>query len=151
METKAGRPGKQRRDDAKQVCTAVALDASAPRVARTFVRETLEDLGLAALIDDAALLVSELATNALRYAGGEQISVAVLPEDGRVVFKVFDADVVLPRFREMPSIDPGDPASLPESGLGLAIIQELAASSGRCRVPGGKLTWFSLKTPEACP
>ncbi|MEY9888409.1 anti-sigma regulatory factor (Ser/Thr protein kinase) [Catenulispora sp. MAP5-51] len=150
METKAAGPEQQRLDDAAQVCTAVPLNATAPGAARTFVRETLEDLGLAVLIDDAALLVSELATNALRHAGGEQIDVAVLPEDGRVVFQVFDADAVLPRSREMPSIDPGDTASLPEGGMGLAIIQAVAASWGRCPVPGGKLTWFTLKRPEAC-
>lgn len=107
-------------------------------------------LGLAVLIDDAALLVSELATNALRHAGGDQIDVAVLPEDERVIFQVFDGDAVLPRSREMPSIDPRDTASLPEGGMGLAIIQAVASSWGRCPVPGGKLTWFTLKKPETC-
>lgn len=149
MDTKAAAPERQRLDYAEPVRTAFPLDAAAPRAARAFVTETLEDLGLDALIDDARLLVSELATNALRYAGGEQIDVAVLPERGRVVFKVFDADAVLPRSREMPSIDPGDTASLPEGGLGLAIIEAVAASWGRCRAPGGKWTWFTLTTPEA--
>jgi len=150
LENKAAGPEQQRLEDATQVCTAVPLNATAPWAARAFVRETLEDLGLTVLIDDAALLVSELATNALRHAGGDQIDVAVLPEDRRVIFQVFDGDAVLPRSREMPSIDPSDTASLPEGGMGLAIIQSVAASWGRCRVPGGKLTWFTLKKPEAC-
>lgn len=138
-----------RPDSVESIRTDFPLDAAAPRAARAFVAGVLGDRGLTELIDDACLLVSELATNALRHAGGEQIDVEVLLEGGRVVFKVFDADEVLPRSRQMPLIDPSDTASLPEGSFGLAIIEVMAASWGRCSAPGGKWTWFALATPEA--
>jgi anti-sigma regulatory factor (Ser/Thr protein kinase) len=87
----------------------------------------------------AALLVSELATNAIRHAGsGFTVSIATTPAGVRI--EVFDAAAV-PLVARDPS--PSEP-----SGRGLQIVNRLSQEWGTTTHPNGKSVWFVLRTGE---
>ena len=87
----------------------------------------------------ALLLVSELVTNAVRYAEIDVIQVGVRT-DGRVRVSVTDESPETPR-QQSPGLDePG--------GRGLMIVDQLAQSWGVDPLPGdGKRIWFDV--PDA--
>lgn len=114
-------------------CLLPAVGASVAE-ARALVRRELSRWGLDELIDDCCLIVSELASNAVRYGGN--VFALRLGSNGTWVYgEVFDQGEGVPRQRE------ADLDSL--GGRGLLIVDELAddwgvAGSGR----GGKTVWF---------
>jgi hypothetical protein len=65
-------------------------DALAPGKARRFVRHQVERLGWPRCVDDAALVVSELVTNAVAAAPSGPIFVALPPSSGRPVIEVWE-------------------------------------------------------------
>ena len=107
--------------------------------ARRFVGETLPHVP-ADSCRTAALLVSELATNAVRHAGGGSFVVEVLtfPDEGRLWIGVTDGDAGLPVLRT--------PAVTEERGRGLQLISTLADRWGarRRRAVPEKTVWFEL-------
>jgi anti-sigma regulatory factor (Ser/Thr protein kinase) len=118
----------------------VAGRAERARVARTFTAGVLgpgHPCG-----DDAALLVSELFGNSVRHSGsgakGETVTVAVRAADGVVRVDVTDRGG-----RGMPQLRPC--GSEAESGRGLRLVAELAASWGWRRRGGRTVTWFELR------
>ncbi|MEU1133101.1 ATP-binding protein [Streptomyces sp. NPDC005900] len=67
-------------------------------------------------VDDVALVVSELVSNAVQHAhGGCRLRVEV--SGGRVTVEVYDTSPVRPRVRK--------PSSVRESGRGLALVRQL--------------------------
>src|SRR5690242_14200088 len=65
----------------------------APRMARTLLAGWLNSHGLAALHDDACLLVSELVTNSIRHAGqpaGAPVQIRATVTEGVARFQVGD-------------------------------------------------------------
>ncbi|CAL9560109.1 hypothetical protein SUDANB108_04645 [Streptomyces sp. enrichment culture] len=114
----------------------------AVRTARQAVRARLRGWELDSLADLAALLVSELVTNALRHATGPIGVRLVRPSglDGVLLVEVSDPLPDPPRER---AARPED-----ESGRGLQLV---ASSSRRWGTrPGGegKTVWFELAVPE---
>jgi anti-sigma regulatory factor (Ser/Thr protein kinase) len=92
----------------------------------------------------AALLLTELVTNACRHAesaAGWQIYVRCATVRGRLRVEVSDADATLPKPR-----DAGDDE---ESGRGLALVAALAAEwAAEPRTDAvGKTIWFELELP----
>ncbi|MDX3850341.1 ATP-binding protein [Streptomyces sp. AK02-01A] len=88
----------------------------------------------------AALLLSELVTNALRHGSppGREISVSLRRSDGLLKMEVEDAGDFLPRPRT-PGVDD-------ECGRGLALIVALADDWGVAPRQGpGKRVWVTLK------
>lgn len=85
--------------------------------------------------DDAVLLLSEAFTNAVRYGGGEEITVSVHARDERIRVEVVDAGRgALPHYVDDPSGE-----------RGLPIMRALACDWGFGRLPGGRLVvWFEL-------
>ncbi len=108
------------------------------RRARTLIQEPLLGWDLAELIPTAELLVSELVTNAVRYAQGK-IGLRLVLEGG-LVCEVLDDSAALPRLRY-----PGDDD---ERGRGLQIVSRVAQRWGTRRTPSGKVVWCELPVPN---
>lgn len=113
--------------------TLAATPTAAGR-AREFTRQVLGDWGLGHLFDVATLLVSELVTNALRYAQ-EPVGLRLLRLD-TLCCEVVDGDSRLPRLRESDAWD--------EGGRGLQLVARLARRWGTRPTPEGKAVWFEL-------
>ena len=121
----------------RRVCQQFSGRSESVASARRFVQATLARWEVPHLEETAALLSSELASNAVQYAGGDyQLAVELDPTELRV--EVIDPSPTLP---EMP------PARAPadeESGRGLLLVEALAARSGVKLRRGGKAVWFAL-------
>ncbi|WP_079063452.1 SpoIIE family protein phosphatase [Streptacidiphilus griseoplanus] len=94
--------------------------------------------GLDDLVDTTELLVSELATNALRHGSGD-IRLRLL-RDTTVVCEVWDNGYAQPRQRRAQETD--------EGGRGLQLVSLLAERWGSRRTPKGKIVWFELALPQ---
>ncbi len=111
-----------------------SLPASIASV-RRFAVKACSNSGLPALCDTVALLVSEVATNALVHGTGDvQVRVRAA---GRVLrVEVRDDSPT------MPTVRTADP--LAEGGRGLALVQSLATTWGVSPQGLGKVVWFEL-------
>lgn len=106
--------------------------------ARAFVLEAASRLGVSADLDLALCMTSELVSNSIQHAEGDELSVTVSKVGRGVVVEVADADPNLPVIRH--------PGPLEPHGRGIQIIQRLAQSWGVEAGPGaGKVTWFRLE------
>ncbi|WP_405517002.1 ATP-binding protein [Streptomyces canus] len=116
-------------------------DPGAVRAARTAVRDRLAAWNLDGLADIAALLVSELVTNALRHATGPIGVRLVRPEavDGVLLVEVSDPLPDPPRERVAALED--------ESGRGLQLVAHAARRWGTRPGVTGKTVWFELSVP----
>ncbi|GGZ91419.1 SpoIIE family protein phosphatase [Streptomyces echinoruber] len=99
--------------------------------ARTLVAAQLAHWDLAGLGFTTELIVSELVTNAVRYAGGP-IGLR-LTRDQRLVCEVSDPSQAQPYLRRARLSD--------EGGRGLFLIAQLAHRWGSRYTPGGKTIW----------
>jgi hypothetical protein len=104
--------------------------------ARRFVTATLTGWGRDDLVDAAAVIVTELASNAALHAGTE-FTVSLSPAaDGSVRVAVRDASPELPRPRQATPVD--------WSGRGLRLVEAFAAGWGADPLPDGKIVWARL-------
>ncbi|MCP2340939.1 SpoIIE family protein phosphatase [Actinomadura rupiterrae] len=109
--------------------------------ARRFVQHTLREWGMAEAVDDAVLATSELATNAVAYAGTAFDVSCTLTED-EIQIEVRDRH---------PTRTPVMPGVTAASGRGLPSIARLAASWGVDYDHESKGIWFRLPRPGAEP
>ena len=107
--------------------------------ARSLVRRPLRRWGLTDLVPTAELLVSELVTNAVRYAQGK-IGLRLVLEGG-LVCEVLDDSAALPRLRHPDDSD--------ERGRGLQVVSQLAQRWGARRAGAGKVVWCELPIPHS--
>ncbi|WP_308294237.1 SpoIIE family protein phosphatase [Streptomyces sp. ST2-7A] len=107
------------------------------RDARRLVRESLRRWELEDLLDSAELLVSEVVTNAVRYA--ERPVTLRLLRSGSLRCEVGDDVPLLPRPRRA---GPDE-----EGGRGLFLVEELARTWGATRLGTGKVVWFEMDLP----
>jgi len=123
--------------------TSWTLDADPVSVgtARALARSVLKKWDLSELSDTTELLVSELVTNALRYASG-QITVRLVLEHA-LVCEVLDDSAALPRLRHAGSED--------ETGRGLHVVGQVAQRWGTRRTASGKVVWCEQPVPAARP
>ncbi len=105
--------------------------------ARSLIRRPLRRWGLTDLVPTAELLVSELVTNAVRYAQGK-IGLRLILEGG-LVCEVLDDSAALPRLRHPDDSD--------ERGRGLQVVSQLAQRWGARRAGVGKVVWCELPVP----
>ncbi|MCQ4082281.1 SpoIIE family protein phosphatase [Streptomyces sp. RB6PN25] len=105
--------------------------------ARRLVRRALHRWDLDELADGVELLVSEVVTNAVRYAG-RPITLRLLRTDV-LRCEVGDDAPQLPRMRHAQPQD--------ESGRGLFLVNRLAQRWGATRLSAGKVVWFELALP----
>lgn len=126
--------------DGAPVTASRSFDASrdAPFRARCFVHDTLCGWHGEALLDDAVLLVSELATNALIH-GRTGFTVRLHRDGSQLRISVRDGDVIHPR-----SSSRGELAT---SGRGLGLIAAISRNWGSVPIRGGKTVWAVLDGP----
>jgi hypothetical protein len=110
--------------------------ADTPRAARHFVVDALQAWGTERrLVDSAALVVTELTTNALMHArSGSKVRIWANHDAIRIA--VEDAAAVLPVQRSA--------SSLASSGRGLALVAALSQQWGADLLDEGKVVWAEL-------
>jgi anti-sigma regulatory factor (Ser/Thr protein kinase) len=113
------------------------------RLARQATRVVLTAWRLAHVEEHAVLIVSELATNAVRHARGtELIALDLLAARTWLRIEVQDTD------RHWPQ--PRIPDGFDESGFGFVLVDALAGKWGVRETETGKAVWAELDTrPEA--
>jgi DNA-binding NarL/FixJ family response regulator len=107
--------------------------------ARKFITDKLTEWDLEQVLDDALLVGSELATNAITHAGSQcrlrlSLSAATLRID------------VLDRGEGTP--EPQPVSETREYGRGLHLVDAVTTAWGLELVPGGKLVWAELARPS---
>jgi serine phosphatase RsbU (regulator of sigma subunit)/anti-sigma regulatory factor (Ser/Thr protein kinase) len=121
----------------RYVSWTLSAELTSARRARSLIRRPLRRWGLAELLPLAELLVSELVTNAVRYAQGK-IGLRLVLEGG-LVCEVTDDSAALPRLRHADDSD--------ERGRGLQVVSQLAQRWGARRAASGKVVWCELPLP----
>jgi anti-sigma regulatory factor (Ser/Thr protein kinase) len=120
-----------------EICVHFPAERDAPRAARRFVVDALERCGAGGpLLDDARLVVTELATNAVIHAKSP-FSVVVRPHGRGVHLSVRDSS------RVSPTVRGEDPRAI--SGRGLRLVATLAADWGVELTANGKTVWVELQ------
>ncbi|MFH8977125.1 SpoIIE family protein phosphatase [Streptomyces sp. NPDC017890] len=109
-------------------------DDTAPGRARRLARRALARWGMEDLTDSVELLVSEVVTNAVRYAT-KPVTLRLLRTDV-LRCEVGDDVPQLPRLRQARATD--------EGGRGLYLVNRLARRWGATRLSTGKVVWFEL-------
>ncbi|MFE0415897.1 SpoIIE family protein phosphatase [Streptomyces tendae] len=107
---------------------------AAPGKARRLARRALARWGMEDLTDAVELLVSEVVTNAVRYAS-KPVTLRLLRTDV-LRCEVGDDVPQLPRLRQARATD--------EGGRGLYLVNRLARRWGATRLSTGKVVWFEL-------
>jgi anti-sigma regulatory factor (Ser/Thr protein kinase) len=126
-----------------------ALD-TAPGCARKHARAVLREWGLDTAGEEAALIVSEIVTNAMlttqKHRLPSPVRMWMLSDGASVLFLAWDATMPAPVRR--------DAAPDAEHGRGLAIVEALSArwgwyhpdaNPGDDQRPGGKVTWALIR------
>ncbi len=122
--------------DGAEMVRHFAPTVRGPGLARRFVVEVMRDWGLPQLADDVALVVGELATNAVVH-GRSAFTVAVSRTVGSVRVVVGDCSAASPRKRPVSS-------DRSEGGRGLLLVDAVTQRWGHDRVGSGKLVWADL-------
>ncbi|MFD8462258.1 putative ATP-grasp-modified RiPP [Streptomyces antimycoticus] len=119
------------------------------RIARLSVAATLRAWGLEDLVDDARLITSELATNAIRHTAHripdpEQRGCFRLkverPSDNLVRISTFDRSRAVPRVVQA--------SETAESGRGMTVVEAVSCRWGIDSKPWGKGVWAECATPD---
>src|SRR4051794_27346300 len=108
------------------------------RAARAFLTSLLHSWSLPdETVDDAALLLSEVAGNAIRHGAGD-IAVEVRRVDGMLRVEVYDEAYTLPRLLD------SETSPDAEGGRGMWLVEAIAARWDTRRTERGKAVWFEL-------
>src|SRR5258707_11983159 len=109
---------------------------AAPAEARGYVRAAIDAWGVPVDPHVAALLTSELVTNAIRHEAGETVKLFVTCSCGHLRVYVHDTS------RSWPV--PLDTSADAEAGRGLMLVASLSTDWGYYRTPAGKAVYFTL-------
>ncbi|MDQ6617378.1 MAG: MEDS domain-containing protein [Actinomycetota bacterium] len=119
-----------------EVTRDFGAEFGAPRAARRFVVDQLRSHGYGEdLVNDAALVLTELAVNALVHARSA-FTVALSCDRGAVCISVCDSSSVLPRRR--------DEDLMKQSGRGLGLVSAVSSRWGVKSTAEGKMVWAVL-------
>ncbi|MEU9170395.1 ATP-binding protein [Streptomyces sp. NPDC048420] len=132
------------------VSAALLISCSAEGFARAraFTRETLSRWSLDHRSDDATLVITELAANAVAHAvlapaagGAAEVWLGLALDPAHLLVSVSDPGDTPPAYT------PADVSALREHGRGLYIVDALAQEWGwTSRPPAGKTVWAKLST-----
>jgi PAS domain S-box-containing protein len=127
-------------DDSVEVSYSLSLPSKveSPGTCRRWVSRLLAENDLPELVDSATLLLSELVTNAVLYAGQGLIRVDVGLKGRGLRVQVHDGGSSVPKM--------GHHAIDAEGGRGLLLVDAIAREWGTERRPDGKVVWFTLNT-----
>jgi serine phosphatase RsbU (regulator of sigma subunit)/anti-sigma regulatory factor (Ser/Thr protein kinase) len=114
-------------------------ELSAVRHARMLIRDPLKRWGLEDLIDASELLVSELVTNAIKYANNGEVLLRLILEPDSLVCEVHDSSPALPRVLQVDKDA--------ENGRGLHVVSQMATRWGARRTATGKVVWCEQTLP----
>ena len=133
--------------DGDLVELVIALDTRAPGAARDFVVACLEQRVVAAAMDSAQLLVSELVTNSFRHGGAPMdeviVSVELMADWFRIGVQDSGTDAVI-------AVQPADLVS--GGGFGLNLVRMLSERWGVERLAGGGTqVWAQLSRAGGVP
>lgn len=106
--------------------------------ARRFVRRVLADMGLDRYWDQMALVVGEMAVNAVLHGRSEYRIVVCLLPSGTVRLEAHDSNRETPRRKTSFTADPLT------YGRGLALIEANSDRWGFDATPQGKLVWAEV-------
>ena len=126
-----------------RIAFPLEAELTAVRRARSLIRDPLKRWGLEDLIDNSELLVSELVTNAIKYAsnnGEDQVMLRLVLEPDSLVCEVHDSSPALPRVLQVDRDA--------ESGRGLHVVSQMASRWGARRTATGKVVWCEQPVPE---
>ncbi|GAA4136226.1 ATP-binding protein [Streptomyces tunisiensis] len=132
---------------APHAAVSIACSREGLARARSFTRDTLGGWSLHQCGDDAALIMTELAANAVLHAasrcpGEPDVRLGFRLEPAHLLLTVTDPDD-RPPVRQPPGAD----ADLEEHGRGLRIVDALSEAWGWFpAVPAGKTVWARLST-----
>ena len=130
-------PGEVARRRASRVSIRLAPGEAGLSMARQFAVSVSESTGWHDHVDDIAMVITELATNALLH-GQRPIAITVETSAAWVRVEVTDAGPAMPV-----ELDAGPEL---ETGRGLAIVAALAHDWGAERLPGsGKVVWAEVR------
>lgn len=115
--------------------TTLPSSVSTPAAARAFARETLDRGHATVRIEDVALVVSELVTNAVVHGDGD-ITLDVVVADDAIRVEVEDREPELPDRLES-RLDA-------ESGRGLLLVSRIAREWGVRPAGSGKVVWAEM-------
>jgi PAS domain S-box-containing protein len=116
----------------------LAADPSVVAGARQQVTTTLTDWGLDDVTFVTELVVSELITNAIRYARGP-IQLRLI-HDRSLICEVTDGSSTAPHLRRARAFD--------EGGRGLLLVSQLTQRWGSRQTPQGKTIWAEQALPD---
>jgi PAS domain S-box-containing protein len=117
----------------------LSAEPTAAGRARTLVSDRLTEWGLEELTFTTELIVSELVTNAYRYAGGPVL--LRLIRDGHLICEVSDTSSTSPHLRQARSTD--------EGGRGLFLVAQVAERWGTRYGRNRKTIWAEQALPAA--
>ena len=118
---------------------ADTVPASVARI-RHFTRDACRRSTPGVDSDTVALLVSEVATNALVHGEGK-VRVRVRPTSDGLRVEVHDDSPTLPARRQATPMD--------EGGRGIALVEELSSGWGAEKTDRGKTVWFEVAARSA--
>ena len=121
----------------RETITLPAAPASVSR-ARAWLVSRASPLVADDRLDDLALVISEIATNAIRHGGTTQdVTIAATPKDAFLCVQVTDSGSGF-----VPS--PGAMASDRNGGFGLYLVERLTRRWGMTREGGRTRVWFEF-------
>lgn len=106
------------------------------RKAREFVAKHLAELGFARNVEDAVLIVSELVTNAVRYAPETPCLLAIRIDGSHPVIEVHDSSAELPKLQ--------GPDFISQRGRGLHVVDALSRNWECVQSGNGKAVIVTL-------
>jgi anti-sigma regulatory factor (Ser/Thr protein kinase) len=113
------------------------------RLARDLVAQACRTWHLPDLRDDAALIMSELVSNAVDHAATDLV-VTVFRRAGRLHLAVRDGDTRYPLMDT--AADPAQSSPVAARGRGLRLVHAIAAAWGAIPTHGGKVVWATVST-----
>jgi len=117
-------------------CFSLPAGPAAACAARGLVRAAIESWDVPVDYEVAALLTSELVTNAIRHEAGENVTLVLTLSGGYLGVDVHDTSPCVP-------VQVDGPADA-ETGRGLMLVDSLATDWGFYWTPTGKAVYFTL-------